>query len=223
MGIQNDALFFISHIFDKLQKEQTSELSIFRPDDYDNYEDAWNEYETKFPSIIDKLFTGMSQKNISWNGCQSTNKIFETFTHITLELGTKNLEEAYYKDLFYEYHFETKCKNCGEKSKTETKEMIKLPEYLIFQINRYESKNKCKNKEFKEYPKRLKLRDKYESKRYLLNSFIIHEGDLKCGTYVAFWLKKDVWVKFDNSSFEVMQNFDELQCQAYILFYKRLR
>ena len=39
-GIQDDVLLFILHLFAKLQEEQTSKLSSFKSDDYENFDDA---------------------------------------------------------------------------------------------------------------------------------------------------------------------------------------
>ena len=142
MQNQNDPLFFISHIFDKLQKEQTPKFSSFESIDYDDYEDAQEAYKSKFPSIIDKLFSGMIQKNIRCNECNDIIKKFEVFTHITLELECENLREAYEKHLFHKYRHRDEWKTCYVKSKTVTKEMIELPKYLIFKIKRNQSRGK---------------------------------------------------------------------------------
>lgn len=61
---QHDANEFILHIFDKLQDEQTPKFAKFISDKYKNSIDAWNGYASEHKSIIDQLFTGMSQNNI---------------------------------------------------------------------------------------------------------------------------------------------------------------
>ena len=62
-GYQDDVLLFILHLLTKLQEEQTSEFSSFKSDDYENFYDALVGYKSQFPSIVDKLFTGLYQKN----------------------------------------------------------------------------------------------------------------------------------------------------------------
>ena len=99
---QDDSLLFILYIFDKLQEEQTLKSSKFKSGDYDNYEDAWEGYKSKFPSITDQLFTGIYQKNIKCDGCKYITSIFEVFVHITLELETDSLEQAYQNYISYE-------------------------------------------------------------------------------------------------------------------------
>ena len=73
------------------------------------------------------------------------------------------------------------------------------------------------------YPKTLCLSDKYENDmRYDLNSVIVHNGKLNSGHYISVGLKKDKWIKFNDNKFEPLEKpGDELNQQAYILFYKR--
>ena len=113
LGEQNDAMQFISHIFDNLQSEETPKISRFNPNGYDNYVDAWNEYTDMFPSIIDKLFSGMLQKNITCNGCGNVKKSFEKYNQILLSLDTDTLLDAYHEFILEESVFESgmfKCK-----------------------------------------------------------------------------------------------------------------
>ena len=77
---------------------------------------------------------------------------------------------------------------------------------------------------FKDYPETLDLQDKYGShKRYDLNSLIKNKGNIRSGAYTALWLKRDTWVKFDNSSHEIIKDYTASNNEAYILFYKRVK
>lgn len=62
---QDDAMQFILHIFGKLQEELTPKSSNFQSANEDSYDEAWTKYILQYPSIIDNLFTGMYQKNIT--------------------------------------------------------------------------------------------------------------------------------------------------------------
>ena len=166
----------------------------------------------------------MIQKNIKCEGCSNVTKNFEVFVYITLELGAKNLQEAYQNYINYKDHCESLCEHCDTKSKTLTKEMIKLPEYCIFQINRFNFKDNRKNQEFLEYPETLSLSDKYKSDiKYELKCLIVHNGGLERGHYITVGLKKNQWVKFDDSEYTTLKEPDQLNNQAYILFYKRAK
>ena len=161
---QNDAMQFILYIFDKLQLEQTPKRTRFISRDYDYYVDAWNSYETKFPSIIDKLFTGMHQKNVKCKGCGHVNNVFENFNYLWLGLEANDLEEAYENYITDKTVYEAgnlKCKECGQRPKTViTKEIIKLPKYCIFLLNRFDYDNGMESNKLIRYPKQLKLKEK---------------------------------------------------------------
>ena len=84
---QHDANEFILYLFGKLQDEQTPKFAKFDSQLYKSGVDAWNGYSSQHWSIIDRLFTGMSQTNIE---CQSWGNIsvaYDWFNHIHLSLS----------------------------------------------------------------------------------------------------------------------------------------
>ena len=109
LGVQDDSLWFILHLFNVLQEEQISKSTSFKSDMYDDYDSAWKGYQSKFATITDKLFTGMYQKNIKCNGCSNVDKVFEIFIHTALDLETDNLQGAIDNYLSFEDHCEARC------------------------------------------------------------------------------------------------------------------
>ena len=81
---QHDANEFILYLFSKLQDEQTPKFAKFVSDYYEDGIKAWKGYEAQHQSIIDKLFTGMSQTNIRCGKCKNVSVVYDCFNHIHL-------------------------------------------------------------------------------------------------------------------------------------------
>ena len=222
---QDDAMQFLFYVFDKLQQEQTPKSTDFSLMYCFNHNEAWTGYFSEFTSITDSLFTGMYQKNMTCKKWNQTVKVFEVFIHITLEIATGDVSQAYHEYISHMDEInEARCQVCGDiATQIHTKEIVKLPQYCIFQINRFDPQNDRKNSKFMLYPRTLNLKDKYDPViRYDLISVIIHNGDLEEGHYSTIGRRNDQWVLFNDSITEILEDSNELNNQAYILFYKRV-
>ena len=115
----------------------------------------------------------------------------------------------------------TKCKQISDWSIV--KEIIKLPKYCIFLMNRIDFIRSRKIDKFIEYPDELALNDKFNPKmQYKLSSVIIHQGRLSQGHYTTVVKKKGKWYNCNDLKVTEIQESEAFSKKAYILFYKRI-
>ena len=104
-----------------------------------------------------------------------------------------------------------------------SKEIVKLPKYCLFKLNRFEFMTYSKNNKFIEYPESLEMSDNYNiGITYELKSFAIHSGTFEYGHYTAVAKKNDSWVYFSDSFSSKIRKEDALNQKPYILVYQRV-
>ena len=224
---QSDSMQVILNIFDNLQSEETPENAKYIPTDYKDCKEAWEGYISMNPTITDQLFSGMYQKVIRCHGWENNKYVFENFSYVWIDMNASNLEDAYTNYINDTATYQEgilKCNVCGERPYTEiSKEMVKLPKYCMFLLNRFDMASGWKNDKKIEYPMTLELSDKYESNmNYELRSIVVHSGGLHGGHYVAVAKKNDKWKEFNDPSMRRIKKNQALNKQAYILIYKKV-
>ena len=224
---QHDANEFILYLFGKLQDEQTPKYAKFNSQLYKSGIDAWNGYSVQHLSIIDKLFTGMSQTNIQCKSWGNVSVTYDWFNHIHLSWSYENLESAYNEYLSDEVLKREEAYKCEKWKKNVswkiTKEMVKIPNYVIFLFKRFDFIRNRKISKRIDYPSKITLTDMFDpdGNDYNLVGIVIHTGGLSGGHYTAIGYKDGSWVHFNDSRTKKIKKKSALDKDAYILFYKK--
>lgn len=144
--LQHDSHEFLMHLIGELQDEETPKnLPKFDGDHNQNpnrtMQEVYEDYFTSNPSIIDKLFTGISRSVVRCGSCGYESIMLKPISAISLHLSS-NIDKSL-KSFFAVCQFDSKnmykCEKCDKKTKAKFyTEMCHLPEVLVFHMKRFE-------------------------------------------------------------------------------------
>ena len=126
--------------------------------------------------------------------------------------------------------FETKCENCGSKTKHKKETRIsRPPNILILSLQRINPRTKRKNNCKISFPEELNIKKYideeflyYNSCKYSLFGVGNHYGTINFGHYYAYIKLNDKsWYEFNDSNVEEIRSINTNSDTAYVLFYKK--
>jgi ubiquitin carboxyl-terminal hydrolase 8 len=243
---QQDSHEFLLYLLDLLHKSIKYEIEVDIKGNVVTYKDklmkesieTWKKFYEKDYSFIIDTFNGTTISNISCNGCQNKNAIFEPYNSFSLSLPNKNttlnecLNNYFDNNEIIEYW---KCDKCKTSGCTKDTKIWTIPNYVILHLKRFKEvpvnisngmtlRSHClKNTNLVDFPlKDLDLTkyissDKNDTNNYLYDLYAInqHSGDLNSGHYWASCKNlDDNWYQFNDA--DVSKYNSSSDCDAHI-------
>jgi len=195
-------------------------------------------------SIISKLFQGISTSNIKCKKCNNISKKNQTFFHLLLNFPEFENPDDYdienehvtlnellrynFRDIEFKNDNLYHCDKCNQKTEAvKNQSIIKLPNYLLIYIKRFEYvKNRFKKiNDQIDIPFHFNIKKYFNiNKNYEWNSSIIQFGSFFGGHYINLSNIDDKIYTFDDSTVKVNeknnQNLIKIYNQSYVYCFK---
>jgi ubiquitin carboxyl-terminal hydrolase 8 len=198
------------------------------------YEDYKNKFENNY-SIITKLFYGENIDIINCKDCGHTINTFDSFNSLTVNFPNNNnnftLKELISNTLQTETINSYTCEQCKKNNCNKANYLMKLPNYLIVHLNRFQNTNGDISKINSEvdFPiENLDLTEYFhpsERNNWVYNLYAVnyHSGTTENGHYwsVCKNMDDDWYIYNDENTSKFPNKQNLITNEAYILFYYR--
>ena len=179
-------------------------------------------------NLIDSLFTIKIKKTICCAICSHRSETSDDINKLYLSIDHSDDKELSFDALLQKYLFETldsnnqyRCEKCKNLSRASiSRQIIKLPKYLIVVLKRYTNSNRKIDIDI-DMPNNFDAIDK----NYHMRGYIYHSGGTGGGHYVYYGNRKsadcDKWFIYNDSSVsEISQStLKQTSSNAYVYLY----
>lgn len=213
-GRQHDLPELMRYILEELE----SELKQKKVADL-----TWENYQRFYNRMLVNTFGGQTVQDVTCKKCRHVSKSYEIFTDIALKLSSS--VESSLRDYTEAEHINTdyRCESCKNiTSIIKQTRFLRLPNYLILQIKRFESgPYPRKANAMMSFTHSMALQGDGEIGRYQLVAVAVHSGSLGGGHYIAYGRREGTWYLFNDSSCSMVSQSQVTEAQAYLLIYMK--
>jgi len=194
------------------------------------------QYINSNPSIMSKLYYGLSSNYVKCTMCNNLSSSYEIINSVNVEVPEEN---CYLSDLLQKYITKEKhddpdnlyhCDKCNKKvTMTKKTGFYKLPKILVVCLKRYNYSSYPPKKinTIVDYPvDGLRIREQFSDKvkEYSLENIILHFGGFFGGHYTCVNRINNQWFNFDDENIRTVNESGITKIrQAYILTYRCLQ
>lgn len=148
--MEHDSHEFLLYFLNNLKDEQTEKgAKLPQLEKKQTVSRLWSDFQDKFQSQVDKLFTVIEKSNIECGKCSQSASSIQYYMAFPLQVENMNsLQDSLKYYMRKEQLPDYKCDKCSSKNQCQIRRsLIKLPEIFIFQMQRFST-----------YPKMRKIR-----------------------------------------------------------------
>jgi len=213
-GRQHDLPEFLRFILEELE----SELRKSRVTEM-----TWENYERYYNRMLVNTFGGQTVQDVTCKKCQHVSKSYEIFTDIALDLSSSVESSLRRYTASEDIDTDYRCENCkrvtGIKKQTR---FLRLPNYLILQIKRFESgPYPKKSNAIMRFNNSMVIEGDHETAQYQLIAVAVHSGSLGGGHYIAYGKRDRSWYCFNDCNLSQVSQSQVTEAQAYLLIYMK--
>jgi ubiquitin C-terminal hydrolase len=181
-------------------------------------------------TLIKSLFTLEIKKTITCALCSHKSESADDINklYLSIDYSDKLSSELSFDTLIQKYLYETldndnkyKCEKCKQYSNASiSRQIIKMPKYLIVVLKRYTNSNRKINLDIQ-----MPINFNASNKKYHMRGYIYHSGSTNGGHYVYYGNRgttdSDKWYIYNDSSVNEINSstFNETSANAYVYLY----